>query len=54
VFFSPGGHVIYQHYPGKYKDEELLVAAEYFVGETFSAHRWKVHTVTIERPGGKM
>ncbi len=52
VIFSPGGNIIYKHHP-EYKDEELMVAAECYVGETLRAQRWKVFSVTVETPGGK-
>lgn len=50
VIFSPGGNIIYKHFP-EYKDEELLVAAEYYVGETLRANRWKV--LEIKQKGEK-
>ncbi|MDD4979568.1 MAG: hypothetical protein PHI29_13160 [Gallionella sp.] len=53
VIFSSGGNIIYKHHPD-YKDEELMVAAEFFVGETLRAHRWKVFNVTVEQAGGRM
>jgi hypothetical protein len=50
VIFSSGGNIIYKHYP-EYKDEELMVAAECFVGETLRANRWKVFNVTVRKEG---
>lgn len=47
VIFSSGGNIIYKHYPD-YKDEELMVAAEFYVGETLRANRWKVFNVKAQ------
>jgi hypothetical protein len=49
VFYSSGGNIIYKHYP-EYKDEELMVAGEKFIGETMNARRWKVFICKVEQP----
>ncbi len=49
VIFSPGGNIVYNHYPKEYTDLDLQVAAEYYVGETLCARRYRTYEINIER-----
>jgi len=49
VVFSSGGNIIYLHKRG-YNLNELLVAAEKFLGETLRANRLKVFDCSVIPP----